>query len=98
MTGSKLKQYPENFAILKLRILQLFTREVWICLKFVMPLFNIFYCFCMFVNKHFVYSGAYISKSKQCQNAKPSVYYFYVNMKILIDFHICIGVPLIITI
>ena len=25
---------------------------------------------------------------------KPSAYYFYVKMKILVDFHICIGVPL----
>ena len=39
-------------------------------------------------------SGVYISKSKQYYNAKPSTYYFYVNTKILIDFHICISVPL----
>ena len=65
-------------------------------------LFNIFYCFCMhpnirnvcLQNKHFVYLGVYISKSKQSQKAKPWVYYFYVNLKILADFHICISVPL----
>ena len=34
-------------------------------------LFNIFYCFCTFINKHFIYTGAYISKGKQCYNAKP---------------------------
>ena len=45
-------------------------------------------------NKHFVYLGAYISKSKLSQNANPSLYYFYMNVKILADFRICISVPL----
>ena len=31
---------------------------------------------------------------KQCYNAKPSAYHFYVKTKILVDFHICIIVPL----
>ena len=72
-------------------------------------LFNIFYCFCMFVNKHFIYlsknvrelsslifliSGTFISKSKRCYNGKPSTYYFYVKTKVPVDFHICISVPL----
>ena len=57
-------------------------------------LFNIFYCFCMFVNKHFIYLECIISKIKQCYNAKPSAYYFYVKKKILVDFHTCISVPL----
>ena len=36
----------------------------------------------------------FISKVKQCYNAKPSAYHFYVKKKILVDFHICIAVPL----
>ena len=57
-------------------------------------IFKRFYCFCMFVNRHFTNMGAYISKSKRCYNAKPSAYYFYMKTKISLDFHICIGVPL----
>ena len=45
----------------------------------------------MFVNKYFIKMGAYISKSKRF-NVKP--YYFYVRTKILLNFHIYIGVPL----
>ena len=37
-------------------------------------LFNIFYCFCMFVNKHFANSTI---KDKK---VKFSLYYFYMNM------------------
>ena len=37
-----------------------------------------------------------MSISKQCYNAEPSAYYFYVKRKILVDFHICISVPLLI--
>ena len=58
------------------------------------PIFKRFYCFCMFVNKHFTNTGAYISKSKRCQNGKPSAYYFHIKTKISLDFHICISVPL----
>ena len=47
----------------------------------------------MFVNKQYI-PGACISKRKQCYNAKPSEYYFYLKTKILVDFHICINVPL----
>ena len=46
----------------------------------------------MFENKNF--SGAFILKSKQYYNAKPLAYCFYVKTKILIDFDICISVPL----
>ena len=35
-----------------------------------------------------------ISQKLKCYNAKLSVYYFYVKTKILVDFHICISVPL----
>ena len=35
-----------------------------------------------------------MSKIKQCYNVKPSTYHFYVKMKILVDFHICISVAL----
>ena len=57
-------------------------------------LFNIFYCFCIFVNKHFIYLAAHNSTCKYCYNAKPSADYFYVKTKISIDFQICISVPL----
>ena len=48
----------------------------------------------MFVNKHFIILGVHISKSKRCDNAKPSTYYFYVKTKLSVDFRICISVPL----
>ena len=51
-----------------------------------------FYCFSMFVNKHFIYLGCVYLK--KCYNGKPSAYYLYVKMKILVDFHICISVLL----
>ena len=57
-------------------------------------LFYIFYCFCMFVNKHFIYLRCIISESKQCYNPKSLTYYLYVKTKISVDFHICISVPL----
>ena len=59
-------------------------------------IFKIFYCFCMFVNKHFINRGAYISKSKQYHNVKTSEYYFHMRAKIPLNFCIwCICVPLI---
>ena len=58
-------------------------------------LFNIFYSFCMFVNKHFILSNTHNSKSKWCDNAKLLEYYFYVKKKMSVDFQICISVPLI---
>ena len=48
----------------------------------------------MFVNKHFIILGEDILKSKLSCNAKPSIYYFYVMTKILLDFHIRVSVPL----
>ena len=39
-------------------------------------------------------AGTYISKSKRCYNAKPSVYYFSLKTKMSVDFHISISVPL----
>ena len=50
-------------------------------------IFNIFYCFWMFVNK--IFSRAHISKSKRCFNVKSSTYYFHIKTKILADFQIC---------
>ena len=38
------KQYPESFAFLFLRIIELFTREVYKFFK-IRLIFNIFYCF-----------------------------------------------------
>ena len=57
-------------------------------------IFNIFYCFRMFVNKHLHISGMHISKSKRCYNVIPSVHYFYVKTELLAVFQICISVPL----
>ena len=48
----------------------------------------------MFVDKHFINTGAYISKSKRCYNEKPSAHYFCMRMKIPLNFNICISVPL----
>ena len=48
----------------------------------------------MFVNKHFINTGAHIPKSKQFYNGKPSAYYFYLRTKIPLNFRICINVPL----
>ena len=51
----------------------------------------------MFVNKHFTYLGALISKSKRSY-VKSWAYYFYVKKKkkkkkISTDFHTCNSVP-----
>ena len=49
-------------------------------------IFNIFYCFHMFMSKHFTQLGRTISKSKRYDNVIPWVHYFYVKAKILTDF------------
>ena len=36
----------------------------------------------------------YIWKCKHYYNGKTSAYYFYIKIKIFVDFHICISVPL----
>ena len=79
------KQYPENFALLIQRILELFSRKFVFFSKSRL-IFKIFYCFCIFVNKHFINRGTYISKSKRCYNVKLSAY-FYVRTKITLSFH-----------
>ena len=56
--------------------------------------FNIFYCFLMFINKHFIYLGCASLKNEWCYYTKPSAYYFYMRTKISEDFQICISVPL----
>ena len=83
------KQYLENFALLIQGILELFTRESLFFLK-ISLIFKIFYCLFIFVYKHFIKKGAHIWKSKQCYNAKPSAYYFYMRAKIPLDFCICL--------
>ena len=57
-------------------------------------IFQIFYFFFIFVNKHFINKGTHISKSKRCYNAKPSAYYFYMRTNIPLNFCIWIIVPL----
>ena len=59
-------------------------------------LFNVFYCSCTFLNKHFIYLGCTYFKNISC-NEKPS-YHFYVKTKISVDFRICISIPSIMTV
>ena len=74
----------------KCRILN--PRISWIFYQWSRLLFNIFYCFCVFVKNISHVSCAYIWKGKRGYNAKPSAYYFYVKTKISVDFCICITV------
>ena len=48
----------------------------------------------MFVNKILHISRPHISKSKRCFNVKSSTCYFHMKTKILVDFQICISLPL----
>ena len=48
----------------------------------------------MFVNNHLYILGLHISERNWCYNAIPSGHCFYVKTKILVDFQICISVPL----
>ena len=56
--------------------------------------FNIFYCFCMFINKHFSTSRLNYFRILRIKNAKFSGYYFYMNTNIKGNFQICISVSL----
>ena len=47
----------------------------------------------MFVNKLFTYLTCPV-KSKRCCNVKSSTQYFHTKTKTLVDFQICISVPL----
>ena len=59
------KQYPEDFAFLTVRILELFTRKACLFISKSRPFFNVFYCFCMIVNKHWTHLKCpYIRKWK----------------------------------
>ena len=61
-------------------------------------IFNRFYCFCTFVNKHYKHSQTlrvYNSRILRVKTAKFSGYYFYMSTNIQGDFEICIRVPLI---
>ena len=68
--------YLENFTLLIVRILKLPVKIVFFFKCNL--LFNIFYCFSVFVNNHFRYL--------RCE--------FYVKTKIFVDFQNCISVPL----
>ena len=57
-------------------------------------IFNIFYCFWVFVNSVNNISLTHISKSKRGFDVKFSAYYFNTKTKILVDFQICISAPL----
>ena len=53
-------------------------------------IFNIFYCFLMFVNKLFTHlTCAYLKK--RCFNVKSSTYHFHITTKLMADFQICIA-------
>ena len=56
-------------------------------------IFNVFYCFRMFVNKHFTILGR-ACISQKCYDEIPSVHSFYVKTKMLAVFQICITVSL----
>ena len=86
------KQYPDNFALLILRILELFVCKVCKFLKNVG--YSMFYCFWTFVNKLFTYHICAYVKSRRCFIVKSSKYYFHMKTNILADFEICISVPL----
>ena len=59
-------------------------------------IFNILYCFWMFVNKIFTYSHARISKSKRCFTVKSLTLFSYEEIiSVMYYFQICISVPLI---
>ena len=63
MFSSILKQYSEFFVFLNLRILKLFTHELVFFVKRGL-FFNIFFYFCMFFNKYFMYLGCLYLKTK----------------------------------
>ena len=54
-------------------------------------LFNVFYCFCMFVNKHFTYLRCANLKAWKVLKCAICVLLFFMLRRI---FHICISVPL----
>ena len=77
-------------------MLELFTRKVCIFFLKSRLLFNAFYCFCMFVNKHFGYLKCpYFQNGKGIlmRNLRYTIFCMRTNM--LLDLHICINVPLI---
>ena len=88
------KEKLQNMTRIRMTLYFAFTRELCFFFLKSRPLFNIFCCFCMFVNKHLLHLRWVYLKSKQCYNVKPLAYYIYVKTKILIDFDICISVPL----
>ena len=48
----------------------------------------------MFVNKHFTYLACAYLKKGRFFNVKSSTFYFHMTTKIVVEFHICISVPL----
>ena len=58
-------------------------------------IFNIFYCFCMIVNKFQETLRIYNWVILTTKNAKFSGLYLYMNTNIKEDFQICVSVPLI---
>ena len=72
--------------------------SIYLPVKFINSLkskliFNIFYCFGMFVNILFTYLTCAHLKSKRCLNVKSSTYFFQMKTDILLDLQICISVP-----
>ena len=57
-------------------------------------IFNIFYCFLMFITKRFTYFTCAYLERKRCFNVASSTYSFHVKTNILADFQIWISAPL----
>ena len=57
-------------------------------------LFNVFYCFGMFVNKHSRYLKCACLKKWKASRCAICMVFFYMKANVLPDFHICISVSL----
>ena len=68
--------YPENFTFWILRIQLSYSSAKFVFFLKSMLLLNIFYCFCIFINKHFAY----------CTICYYAWNYFYVKTNVLQDF------------
>ena len=77
-------EYTEHFPFLILKILELFSRKLIIFLKKDAN-FNVFYNFCMFINKHFTSFRVNNLKTLGIKNAKFPGYYFHMNTNIYGD-------------
>lgn len=87
-----LKQYSVSFPFLIHIILELFTHTFCTFLKKSDLFFGIFYCVCMFPNKHFVFSKMCIPQNIKIVLMWSLRQIFYEKTVISTDFEICIKV------